>query len=147
MLVVLESATYPGTTDEIARPCWKSDRVCGRAGILHDGETAGECLPAREHRAGQRDFLDTRARPTADIASDPGRGQPADADHRVTETVGLPAGLGAVAQAERGLPPVPLNVVGEITSLVTPPAPAQAYGREVGMREKGVRIKVRNRSA
>jgi hypothetical protein len=35
---------------------------------------------------------------------------------------------------------VPLNVVGEITSLVTPPAPAQAYGRdvsEVGMREKG----------
>lgn len=39
-----------------------------------------------------------------------------------------------------GLPPVRLNVVGEITSLVTPPAPAQAYGRdvgEVGMRGKG----------
>lgn len=35
---------------------------------------------------------------------------------------------------------MPLNVVAEITSLVTPPAPAQAYGRdvgEVGMREKG----------
>ena len=35
---------------------------------------------------------------------------------------------------------MPLNVVGEITSLVTPSASAQAYGRdvgEVGMREKG----------
>jgi hypothetical protein len=33
-------------------------------------------------------FLDTRARPTANIACDPGGGQPADADHRVTDTVG-----------------------------------------------------------
>jgi hypothetical protein len=44
----------------------------------------------------------------------------------------------AVAEAGRGLPPVPPNVVGEITSLVARPAPAQAYGRdmgEVGMRE------------
>lgn len=35
---------------------------------------------------------------------------------------------------------MPLNVVGEITILVTPPVPAQAYGRdvgEVGMRAKG----------
>lgn len=34
---------------------------------------------------------------------------------------------------------MPLNVVGEITFLVTRPAPAQAYGRDVGeveMREK-----------
>ena len=36
--------------------------------------------------------------------------------------------------------PVPLNVVGEISSLVAPPAPTLAYGRdvgEVGIREKG----------
>jgi hypothetical protein len=33
-------------------------------------------------------FLDTRARPTANIACDPGGGQPTDADHRVTDTVG-----------------------------------------------------------
>jgi UDPglucose 6-dehydrogenase len=45
----------------------------------------------------------------------------------------------AVAEAGRGLPPVPPNVVGEITSLVARLAPVQAYGRdvdEVGMREK-----------
>lgn len=56
----------------------------------------------------------------------------------------------AVAGAGRGLTPVPPNVVGEITSLVARPAPAQAYGRdmgEVGMRESEVRIKMRNRSA
>jgi UDP-N-acetyl-D-mannosaminuronate dehydrogenase len=33
-------------------------------------------------------FLDTRAGPTADIAADPGGSQPADEDHRVTDTVG-----------------------------------------------------------
>ena len=33
-------------------------------------------------------FLDTRARPTADIAYDPGGSQPTDADHRVMDTVG-----------------------------------------------------------
>ena len=38
-----------------------------------------------------------------------------------------------------------LNVVGEITTLVAPPAPSQAYDRdvgEVGMREQGARIKM-----
>ena len=45
---------------------------------------------------------------------------------------------------------MPLNVVGEISSLVASPAPALAYGRdvgEVGMRKRGARIKMRNRSA
>ena len=63
---------------------------------------------------------------------------------------------GAAGRPGRGCPgrvrpaPVPLNVVGEISSLVAPPAPSRAYGRdvgEVGMRERGVRIKMRNRNA
>ncbi len=69
---------------------------------------------------------------------------------RMVHALACPAGLGAVAHAERGLPPVPLNVVGEVTSLVALPAPSRAYGRDVGemrMRERGVRIKMRNRNA
>lgn len=77
-------------------------------------------------------FLDTRARPTADIASDPGGSQSADADHRVTDTVGATGRPGRSWSGRARPAAVPLNVVGEITSLVTPPAPAQAYGRDVG---------------
>ena len=73
------------------------------------------------------------------------------ADHRVTTPWALPAGLGAVAQAERGLPPVPLNVVGEITSLVTPPgASAGLWSRRERRGNEGIRgvgSKMRNRSA
>src|SRR5450631_1149395 len=69
MLIVLESTTYPGTTDEVLRPVLEA--TSGRSPVLRqalrpggpgclgpggrDGQAAGEHLPPREHRAGQRD--------------------------------------------------------------------------------------------
>jgi hypothetical protein len=103
------------------------------------------CSRLREAWGQPRRMVHALARPAPSSDQDQ-----SDADHQVADTVGATGRLGAVAQAERGLPPVPRNVVGEITSLVAPPGPSRAYGRDVGevrMRERGIRIKMRNPNA
>ena len=73
-----------------------------------------------------------------------------DADHQVTDTVGATGRPGRRWPCGHCLPPVSLNVVGEITSLVAPPrAIAGLWSRRERseMRERGARIKMRNRDA
>ena len=57
MLVVLESTTYPGTTEELVRPILERSGL--KQGLLaghrRDGEDPGEHLPQRQYRPDQRD--------------------------------------------------------------------------------------------
>ena len=66
-LVVLESTTYPGTTDEVLTPILETSRAEGRGGFLHRllarARGSGQCqLPHRDDPQGRRG---RRARPAA----------------------------------------------------------------------------------
>ena len=90
-------------------------------------------------------MMHTLARPAPCSSQDQ-----SDPDHRVTDTVGYRQAWARLPGQSAVVPPVPRNVVGEITSLVAPPraiAGLWSRRRRGENEERGVRIKMRNRNA